>query len=68
MKKCFLIETALVLFAISCVAAWQIYVPIHEDNVSVKAYDDLWQYVRVPPPTPTVQLDVPSLPKITPAP
>ena len=35
-------------------AAWQIYLPVHEDNVSVKTYDDLRQFVRIPAPEPTI--------------
>lgn len=54
MKKLIFIITALILLAVGCVAAWQIYVPVHEDNVSIQAYEDLRQFVRVPAPDPTI--------------
>lgn len=68
MKKLIYIVIALVLLAVSGVAAWQIYVPVHEDNVSVKTYDDLRQFVLVPTPAPIVQPDAPSSPNATPCP
>lgn len=68
MKKLIFIAAALILLTVSGVAAWQIYIPIHEDNVSVKTYDDLRQFVLMPTPAPTVQPDVPALPSLSPAP
>lgn len=65
MKKLIFIVTALALLTVSGVAAWQIYVPVHEDNVSVKTYDDLRQFVRVPTLAPIVQPDAPSSPNAT---
>lgn len=68
MKKLIFVAAALVLLAVSGVAAWQIYVPVHEDNVSVKTYDDLRQFVLVPTPAPIVQPDESSSPSLSPAP
>ena len=67
MKKLIFIAAALILLAVGSVAAWQIYVPVHEDNMSVKTYDDLRQLVRAPP-APAIQPDVPGSPSLSPAP
>ncbi|ANU53162.1 class B sortase [Acutalibacter muris] len=66
MKKLIFIVAALILLAVSGVAAWQVYVPVHEDNVSVHAYDDLRQFVRVPTPDPTIRPDTSSSPELPP--
>ena len=68
MKKIIFIVSALILLTVAGVAAWQVYVPIHEDNVSVNAYEDLRQFVRVPTPDPTIQPDTSSSPELTPTP
>lgn len=68
MKKLIFIAAALILFAVAGVAAWQIYVPVHEDNVSVNTYEDLRQFVRAPAPDPAIQLDKSSSPELTPPP
>lgn len=68
MKKLIYVVTALTLLAVSGVAAWQIYVPVCEDNVSVKIYDDLRQFVLVPTPAPIVQLGALSSPNAIPCP
>ena len=48
MKKIIFIVSALILLTVAGVAAWQVYVPIHEDNVSVNAYEDLRQWTSIP--------------------
>ena len=68
MKKLIFIVTVLVLLAVSGVAAWQVYVPVHEDNMSVNAYEDLRQFVRIPAPEPTIQPDTSCSPELTPLP
>lgn len=68
MKKVIFIVAALVLLAVSGVAAWQVYVPVHEDNVSVNAYEGLRQFVRVPAPAPTSQPDTSSSTELPPTP
>lgn len=68
MKKLISILVALILSIVAGVAAWQVYVPVHEDNVSVNAYEDLRQFVRVPTPEPTIQPDTSSSPELTPSP
>lgn len=68
MKKLIFFAAALILLTVSGVAAWLIYVPVHEDNVSVKTYDDLRQFVLVPTPAPIVQPDAPNSPNATPCP
>ena len=68
MKKQIFIATALILLTVAGVAAWQVYVPVHEDNVSVHAYDDLRQFVRVPAPELTIQPDTSSSPELIPPP
>lgn len=65
MKKLIMFMAALILLAVAGVAAWQVYVPVHEDNVSVNAYEDLRQFVRVPTPEPTIQPDTSSSPGTT---
>lgn len=64
MKKLILIAAALIFLTVAGAAAWQVYVPIHEDNVSVNAYDDLRQFVRVPTPAPTIQPDISNSPEL----
>ncbi len=68
MKKLILIVAALILLTVAGVAAWQVYVPVHEDNVSVNAYEDLRQFVRIPVLDPTIQPDTSSSPDFTPTP
>lgn len=68
MKKLIFIVAALVLLAVSGVAAWQVYVPVHEDNMSFNAYEDLRQFARIPTPEPTIQPDISSSPDFTPTP
>lgn len=68
MKKLIFIVVALILLTVASVAAWQIYVPIHEDNMSVHTYDELRQFVRAPTPDPTTQPDTSSSPEGTPTP
>ena len=68
MKKLIFVMTALILLTVAGIAAWQVYVPVHEDNVSVNAYEDLRQFVRVPTPEPTIQPDTSSSPELTPSP
>lgn len=68
MKKLIFIAAVLILLAVGSVAAWQIYVPVHEDNVSIQAYDDLRQFVELPTSVPTSSPDAPSSPNGTPAP
>ena len=68
MKKPFFIVAALILLAVGCVAAWQIYVPIQEDNVSVQTYENLRQFVELPTPVPTPPPDAPSSLNVTPTP
>lgn len=68
MKNLITIVTSLVLIAIAGVAAWQIYVPLHEDNVSTQAYEGLRELVRVPEPDPAIQPDTSSSPETSPAP
>ena len=53
MKKLIFIVATLILLTIASVAAWQIYVPVHEDNVSIQTYEDLRQFVELPMPTPS---------------
>ena len=65
MKKIIFIVSALILLTVAGVAAWQVYVPIHEDNVSVNAYEGLRQFVRVSTPDPTIKPDVSSSPGTT---
>lgn len=60
MKKLIVIVAALILLTVAGIAAWQVYVPVHEDNVSVNAYEDLRQFVRIPTPEPTIQPDTSS--------
>lgn len=47
-RKIFFSLLVLALVAIAGVSAWQIYVPLQEDAESVRAYDDLTAYVRLP--------------------
>ncbi len=68
MKKLIFIVAALILLAVAGVTAWQVYVPIHEDNVSVNAYEDLRQFVQVPAPEPTIQPDTSSSLELTTSP
>ena len=68
MKKLIIIVTALVLIAVAGVAAWQVYVPVHEDNVSAHAYESLRAFVQVPEPGPAIQPDTSSSPETSPAP
>ena len=68
MKKLIFVMTALILLTVAGIAAWQVYVPVHEDNVSVNAYEDLRQFARIPTPEPTIQPDTSSSPGTTPAP
>ena len=68
MKKLIMFMAALILLAVAGVTAWQVYVPIREDNVSVNAYDELRQFVRVPTPDPTSQPDTSSSPELVPSP
>ncbi len=68
MKKLVFIAAALIFLTVAGVAAWQVYVPVHEDNVSDQAYDDLRQFVRVPAPELTIQPDTSSSPELTPPP
>ena len=68
MKKLIIIVTALALIAVAGVAAWQIYVTVHEDNVSAQAYEDLRELVRVPEPDLAIQPDTSSSPETFPAP
>ena len=68
MKKLILIVVALILLAVAGVAVWQVYVPVHEDNVSVNAYEDLRRFVRIPVLDPTIQPDTSSSPELTPPP
>lgn len=68
MKNLITIVTSLVLIAIAGVAAWQIYVPLHEDNVSTQAYEDLRELVRVPESDPAIQPDTSSSPETSRAP
>lgn len=56
---------ALILLTVAGVAVWQVYVPVHEDNVSVNAYEDLRQFVRVSTPDPTIKPDVSNSPGTT---
>ena len=41
MKKLIYIVVFLILLAVAGVSVWHIYMPIHEDNVSAHAYEDL---------------------------
>lgn len=68
MKKLIIIVTSLVLVAVAGVAAWQVYVPLHEDNVSAHAYESLRAFVQVPEPGPAIQPDTSSSPETSPAP
>lgn len=68
MKKFIFIAAALIFIIVASVAAWQIYVPIHEDNVSIQTYENLRQYVNLPTPVPTAPPDAPSSPNVTPTP
>lgn len=68
MKKLIFIATALIFLTVAGVAAWQIYVPIQEDNVSVQTYENLRQFVNLPTPVPTGLPDAPSSPNVTPTP
>lgn len=68
MKKLIFIAAALILLVVAGVAAWQIYVPIHEDNVSVQTYENLRQFVEPPTPVPTPPPDAPSSLNVTPTP
>lgn len=47
-RKIFFSLLVLALVAIVGVSAWQIYVPLQEDAESVRAYEDLTAYVRLP--------------------
>lgn len=49
-------EIAFILLVGIGVAAWQVYLPIQEDNESVQAYEDLRKYVQKP----TISLDAES--------
>ena len=53
MKKFIFIVAVLILITVASVASWQIYVPVHEDNVSIQAYDNLRQFVELPALEPT---------------
>lgn len=68
MKKLIFIAAALILITVASVAAWQIYVPVHEDNVSIQAYDNLRQFVELPAPelTPHPSTNKPIPPSISP--
>ena len=68
MKNLIIIVTALALIAVAGVAAWQIYVTVHEDNVSTQAYEDLRELVRVPESDLAIQPDTSSSPETFPAP
>lgn len=70
MKKFIFIAAALIFIIVASVAAWQIYVPIHEDNVSIQAYDNLRQFVELPAPEPTPHhsTNKPIPPSISPTP
>ena len=65
MKKLIMFIAALILLTVAGIATWRIYVPVHEDNVSVNAYEDLRQFARIPTPEPTIQPDVSSSPGTT---
>lgn len=52
MKKLIFIVVALILITVAALAAWQIYVPVHEDNASVRTYENLRQFVELPVPDP----------------
>lgn len=65
MKKLIFILAALILLAVAGVAAWQIYLPVHEDNVSINTYKDLRQFVQVSAPKPDIQPDISSSPETT---
>lgn len=68
MKKLVFIAAALIFLTVAGVAAWQVYVPVHEDNVSVDAYEDLRQFVQVPASEQIRKPDTSILPELTPAP
>lgn len=68
MKKLILIAAALIFLTVAGAAAWQVYVPIHEDNVSVNAYEDLRQFVQVPASDQIRKPDTSILPELTPTP
>ena len=50
MKKLIYIVVFLILLAVAGVSVWHIYMPIHEDNVSAHAYEDLRRFVEAPVP------------------
>lgn len=52
MKKLIFIVVALILITVAALAVWQIYVPVHEDNASVRKYENLRQFVELPVPDP----------------
>ncbi len=56
---------ALIFLTVAGIAAWQVYVPVHEDNVSVHTNKDLRQFVQVPAPEPAIQPNI-SSPPVTP--
>ena len=47
-RKIFFSLLALALVVVAAVSAWQVYVPLQEDAESVRAYEDLTAYVRLP--------------------
>ena len=50
MKKLIYIVVFLILLAVAGVSVGHIYMPIHEDNVSAHAYEDLRRFVEAPVP------------------
>jgi len=56
MRKVIIAIVALLLLAGMGIAAWQIYLPIQEDNESIHSYTNLRQYARKP----TISLEVES--------